>query len=123
MRLGEFLMEKGLLTVEQVGAVLETQNRTNVWFGTLALVLDYLDFDQIAEVVAEQRRAGGRFGEASVRLGLLVPEQVERILALQERKHVRFGEVAVAMQQIRRKDLAALLEEFAARREAAPGTP
>ncbi|MBK6404951.1 MAG: hypothetical protein IPF66_07870 [Holophagales bacterium] len=121
MRLGEFLMEKGLLTAEQVGAVLEAQNRTNVWFGTLALVLDYLDFDQIAEVVAEQRRAGGRFGEAAVRLGLLVPVQVERIVALQEKKHVRFGEVAVAMQQIRRKDLAPLLEEFVARREAEPG--
>lgn len=123
MRLGEFLMERGLLTAEQVEAVLETQNRTNVWFGTLAFVLDYLDFDQIAKVVAEQRRTGGRFGEAAVRLGLLVPEQVERVVALQERKHVRFGEVAVATQQIRHEVLAPLLEEFLTLHEAEPGTP
>ena len=71
MRFGEYLMERGLLTSDQVESVLEAQGRTNVWFGTLAYLLDYLDFDDIAEILAVQQRDGGRFGEIAARLGLL----------------------------------------------------
>ena len=119
MRFGEYLMERGLLTSDQVESVLEAQGRTNVWFGTLAYLLDYLDFDDIAEILAVQQRDGGRFGEIAARLGMLDGVQIERILALQEQKRVRFGEMAVALQVLSRERLAALLEEFLQHRESA----
>lgn len=112
MRFGEFLRERGLLGDADIERVLAMQNRTNLWLGTLAYILGYLEFDQIGEVLDEQRRLGLRFGEAAISLNLMTTEQVRQVVELQERKRVRFGEIAVAMEYVDRASLGALLEEY-----------
>lgn len=36
MKFGEFLRDKGILSDDDIKAILENQNRTNAWFGTFA---------------------------------------------------------------------------------------
>ena len=112
MRFGEFLRDKGVLNDTDIQAILDAQAKTNVWFGTLAYILGYLELDAIGEILVRQQHSGARFGECAVDMGLLTRDQVERVADLQERKRVRFGELAVSLQYLDRASLAAYLTEF-----------
>lgn len=112
MRFGEFLKEKGVLSDADIQAVLDAQAKTNVWFGTLAYILGFLELNAIGEVLVRQQHTRELFGECAVALGLLTEDQVERVADLQERKRVRFGELAVALRYLDRTSLAAYLAEF-----------
>jgi hypothetical protein len=112
MKFGEFLVGKGVLKSKDIEQILKIQEKTNVWFGTLAYVLGYINIEQVTQI---QLKDGGDprfFAETAVKLGFLTPQQVNKVLQLQNEKYLKFGEVAVALRRITAEQLRVFLEEF-----------
>ena len=113
MRFREFLRSRGILSDLDVLAVGQAQERHNVFFGTIAHLLDLLTVEQISTILERQSGTGRLFGEIAIELGYMTAEQVLRVLELQDEKHVRFGEMAVALRYITAEQLRDLLDEYA----------
>ena len=93
---GQYLLEKGRITSEQLVTALEQQKTVQAAIGILALERGLLTADQIKQILAEQRKTGLRFGEQAVAMGSLTQTQVDELVQDQEGNHrVRLGEVLV----------------------------
>src|SRR3972149_421897 len=94
---GQYLLEKGRITSEQLVAALEQQKTVQAAIGILALESGLLTAEQIKQILTEQRKTGLRFGEQAVVMGSLTQTQVDELLQEQEVSHrVRLGEVLVS---------------------------
>jgi hypothetical protein len=109
---GEYLKGEGILTDADIERIVEIQEKSNVWFGTLAYLLDLLRFEEIERIVAAQAASGRLFGEVAIELGLMSAADVEHVLDLQQRKRVKFGEVAVALDCLTPGELSDHLQAF-----------
>jgi CheY-specific phosphatase CheX len=92
---GQYLLEKNIITPQQLIEAVEYQESKNLKFGEYALSKGYLTEKDIERIRNEQRRVDMRFGEIAVKLNILTPEQVEEILRMQRNDHVFLGEVLV----------------------------
>jgi len=93
---GQYLLEKGRITSEQLVAALEQQKTVQATIGTLALERGLLTAEQIKQILSQQRKTGLRFGEQAVAMGSLTQAQVDEILQEQQASHrVLLGEVLV----------------------------
>lgn len=92
---GQYLLEKGKITREQLLEAVEHQKSINVSLGTVALEKGMLNPDQINKIHFEQRKTDKKFGELAVTLGLLTADQVDQILKAQMSRHVYLGEALV----------------------------
>jgi CheY-specific phosphatase CheX len=92
---GAFLIERGVITPEQLFEALEEQKRINLKLGEHAIRLGYLTPEQVEEIRKLQKREELRFGEAAVKLGYLTPEQVEQLIRIQKSSHKLLGDILV----------------------------
>jgi CheY-specific phosphatase CheX len=110
---GQYLLEKGRITSEQLAAALEQQKTVQAAVGTLALEKGLLTAEQIKQILAEQRKTGLRFGEQAVARGSLTQTQVDELLREQEVSHrVRLGEVLVSKGYLTLEMLEKELKEY-----------
>lgn len=93
---GQYLLEKGRITSQQLLLALELQKSIAMPVGTLALEKGWLTAAQIKEILEHQKRKNLRFGELAVQLGHLAQPQVDELLQVQQTSHrVRLGDVLV----------------------------
>lgn len=93
---GQYLLEKGRITSQQLLDALECQKNITTPIGTMALDRGLMTAEQIKQVLQHQRRNNLRFGEIAVAIGLLTQVQVNELLEDQEMTHrVRLGEALV----------------------------
>jgi CheY-specific phosphatase CheX len=93
---GQYLLEKGRITSEQLVTALEQQKTIRAAIGTLALERGLLTAEQIKQILNQQRKTGIRFGEQAVAMGSLTQTQVDELLQEQQASHrVLLGEVLV----------------------------
>lgn len=92
---GHYLLNKGLLTREQLAAALEHQKSVHVKFGVIAVDEGLLSPDQIEKIHDRQRQVDQRFGEIAVDLGFLTSEQVESMLSVQRQDHLLLAQAIV----------------------------
>jgi len=111
---GAFLVERGVITKEQLFEALEEQKKTNLKLGEHAIRLGYLTPEQVEEIRRLQKREEIRFGEAAVRLGYLKPEQVEQLIRIQRSSHKLLGDILVLKGFITRETLERELKLFEA---------
>lgn len=109
---GAFLVERGVITAEQLIEALAEQRKTNVKFGEHAIRLGYLTPEQLEEIRKLQKREDLKFGEAAIRLGYLTPEQVEQIMRIQKSSHKLLGDILVEKGFITREVLERELKFF-----------
>ncbi|KAF1690436.1 chemotaxis protein CheX [Pseudoxanthomonas koreensis] len=93
--LGQFLLERGVITAEQLQAATAAQRASNLLLGELAVREGLLDAAQAQRINERQRSDDRRFGDIAMELGLLEPAQVEALLARQKAARKLFGEVLV----------------------------
>jgi CheY-specific phosphatase CheX len=94
---GQYLLEKGRITSQQLSTALDSQKSVTSPIGILALEKGWLTADQIKQILDSQKRTNYRFGEQAVLSGLLTQAQVEALLNEQETSHrVLLGEVLVS---------------------------
>ncbi len=110
---GNFLLNQGVLTAEQVKNVLDLMDRTKVRVGTMAIKRGLLTGDQVTEIVHLQKQKDMRFGEIAVDLGYLKKEQIEELLNIQsEESTLQFGQAAVDLDYLSYGKLEAEMKEF-----------
>ena len=109
---GQFLIERGVLSAEQMLAALDDQRGRNRRFGSYALQLGYLRPADVQRIHAHQQMEDSRFGEAAVQLGLLSETQVQEILLRQRQDHIMLGELLVERGDVTPEVLASELTAF-----------
>ena len=110
---GQFLLERGRITSQQLLAALEFQKSISMPIGTLALERGWLSAMQIKDIIEQQRRKTLRFEELAVQLGYLTQAQVDELLQLQETSHrVRLGEALALKGFITLESLERELKEY-----------
>jgi CheY-specific phosphatase CheX len=107
---GQYLLEKGRITSQQLSTALDSQKSVSSPIGILALERGWLTAEQIKQILEMQKKSNYRFGEQAVLAGLLNQEQVNELLNEQDTSHrVLLGEVLIAKGYL---TLSALEKEF-----------
>lgn len=109
---GQFLLERGAITGDQLLQAVEHQRSMHQKFGSYALRFGYLTLDQINELHREQIYRPERIGELAVGRGFLTREQVEEILLRQKNDHLLLGEAIVKLGFMEREQLYLHLDEY-----------
>jgi CheY-specific phosphatase CheX len=109
--IGQFLLERGAITREQLLLATELQERRNRPLGAYAVERGYLTPAQAEQINREQQVTDRRFGELALTMGLLNDAQINDVLTLQKQGRIRIGEALVAAGAL---DAAGFEEHFAA---------
>jgi len=92
---GNYLLDKGNLTAEQLTQAVEYQSLKNLSLGEIAVRENLITLKDAETINDKQRVLDKRFGEVSISLGLLTEKQIEMLLAIQKKEKIFFGEVIV----------------------------
>lgn len=111
--LGQFLMERGVISPSQLLAAIEAQRASNPLLGELAVQQGLLDEAQARRINQRQRVEDRRFGDIAQEMGLLDAAQVDALLAAQKAGRKLFGQVLIEQGAISPQRLE---EELAAHR-------
>ncbi|EOS24198.1 hypothetical protein C806_02240 [Lachnospiraceae bacterium 3-1] len=109
---GNFLLNKGVITPEQLIEALKVQSSTHKKFGTLAIHSGYMSASEVADVYITQTHYDKRFGELAVELGYLTPEQVDKLLTIQLPNYMLLGQILVDKKIVTHIELENLITEY-----------
>lgn len=93
--LGHFLLNKGIITAEQLAAALEAKNNVKVRLGALAIDAGLMNAAQVDAVHEEQKRVDKRIGDIAVDMGYLSRENVDELLAKQKTANLVLGQALI----------------------------
>ncbi|KAF1685427.1 chemotaxis protein CheX [Pseudoxanthomonas broegbernensis] len=117
--LGQFLMERGVITPPQLLAAIQAQRASNPLLGELAVRQGLLSAAQARRINERQRVEDRRFGDIAQEMGLLDAGQLESLLAAQKAGRKLFGQVLVEQGVIDAQRLEAELAAHRAGQDAA----
>ncbi|WP_374013432.1 chemotaxis protein CheX [Pseudoxanthomonas koreensis] len=117
--LGQFLMERGVITPSQLLAAIEAQRASNPLLGELAVQQGLLDEAQARRINQRQRVEDRRFGDIAQEMGLLDAGQVDALLVAQKAGRKLFGQVLLDQGVIDPQRLDAELAAHRAEQDAA----
>ena len=110
---GQYLLEKGRITSQQLLHGLECQKQINTPIGIMALERGLLSAEQIKRILELQRRINRRFGEIAVEMKYLTQDQVDALLQDQDTSHrVLLGEALVTKGYLTLETLEKDLKEY-----------
>jgi len=109
---GQYLLEKGRITSQQLVDALEYQKSITAPIGALALDHGLLTVDQIKLILGRQLKSEKRFGELAVSLGLLTQARVDELLQTQSSHKLLLGEALMVKGYISVETLERELKEY-----------
>jgi CheY-specific phosphatase CheX len=109
---GQYLLEKGRITSQQLFEGLEFQKNVKPPVGVLALEQGILTAEQIKLVLARQSNGDKLFGEVAVSMGLLTRAQIDELLQRQTGHKIYLGEALIVKGFISIDVLAKELKEY-----------
>lgn len=112
MHFGRFLIERGLVTSDQVLAALDDQRRNSPFVGQIAIREGLLDPLQVLDVLEHTRTTGLSFGRQAIQMGFLSIHDFERLGFLQRRSYEPLGEILVRHGALPRKQLPECLHAY-----------
>jgi hypothetical protein len=89
---GQFLLQKGLLTAEQLCSVFEDEASVRVKLGILAIDKGWMTAAEAQEIHELQKTMDLRFGDLAVSKGYLNSYQVEELLQAQRSRHLSLSQ-------------------------------
>ena len=92
---GHYLLNKGVVTAQQLQAALEAMANTRVRMGALAIDAGIMTAEQVDAVHAEQRHVDKRFGNIAVDMGYITSDQVCELLAKQQTANIVLGQALI----------------------------
>ena len=110
--IGQFLLEKGLITRDALLAATEHQQRINLTLGELAVSKGLLSKAQADAINLEQQRTDKRFGEIAIAKNLLNSQQIDELLRVQKEQRVFLGEILIQQGNITREQFESELALF-----------
>jgi len=109
---GQFLLERGLINVDQLTEGLECQQNSNKLLGELAVENGMLKKDEILQICEWQLSQDKNFGQVAVEMGYLSEKELDRLVALQKERYLYLGEALVMLGVVTEEDLKRELELF-----------
>ena len=109
---GQFLLQKGLLTAEQLSCALQDENAVRVKLGVLAIDKGWLTAEEAQEIYNLQMTLDKRFGEIAVTKGYLGELQVEELLQTQHQRHLSLSQAILNRGYLDLSELTSALELF-----------
>ncbi|MCD6595789.1 response regulator [bacterium] len=109
---GQFLLENGAITTEQLKNALQYQQKLTVKIGELAVNKGILEQKDAKFINLEQRRTDKLFGELAVELGFLTQEQLNKLIIIHQNNHIFLGQILIDKGYIDSKKLSEFLDEF-----------
>lgn len=116
---GQFLLQKGLLTAEQLCCVFEDEASVRVKLGVLAIDKGWMTAAEVREIHDLQKTMDQRFGDLAVSKGYLNSFQVEELLQSQRSRHLSLSQAILDRGYLNLAELTPVLELYKA--EAAVG--
>lgn len=92
---GQFLLERGAVTREQLLEAVAYQEAKNLKLGDYAVSKGYLTAEQLTRINDEQQRTDMRIGELAVLMGMITRPKLDELLMMQKNDHVMIGEAFV----------------------------
>jgi len=93
--MGAFMVERGLMTKNQLDQVIKAQESNRAKLGVVAVSEKLMTIAQAEQVNALQASMDMRFGDIAVEKGYLTDAQVERLLKLQGNSYMAFVQAVV----------------------------
>ena len=109
---GEFLIEKKVVTGEQLQKAVALARKANLLFGETARTMGLISHADVERVHAAQRKEDLNFGDLCVKMGLLTMEEMKRVAEVQKKNRLHMGDALVRLGYIKAEDLPKLLAEY-----------
>lgn len=109
---GQYLLNKGYLTLEQLHEGLELQKDTRLKLGVLAVNAGYMSADEADKVNEKQKLQDKKFGELAVDLGYLKAGQVDELLSSQKFGHLLLGQALVDKEYMTLQEFEKAIKEY-----------
>jgi CheY-specific phosphatase CheX len=109
---GQYLLEKGVITKEQLLDAVAFQEEQNIKFGVYSMRKGYITKEQLENVLKEQKNSDMKFGEIAIKFRYLTPEQVLEIATKQQNDHIYLGTALVMKGHLSREILEQELKEY-----------
>lgn len=93
--LGNYLLNKGYVTSEQLIEALQYQKSVHLKLGVLAIHAGYMTASQVEQVHIMQTHETERFGELAIKAGFLTPEQTSALLNSQKPDYLLLSQALV----------------------------
>ena len=110
--LGNYLVETGKITKEQLAQTLTDQDTVRVKLGLIAVAEGMMTLEQTAEVNRLQALLDQRFGDIAVQKGYLTDEQVGKLLKKQGNAYLSFIQTMVDSQLLDMEDVELVINSF-----------
>ncbi len=106
MRFGDYLIEKGIVSKEDLNTALKFQTEKSLRLGALAVEDGLLTEQQLSVILDRQREveAAGLFGEIAINMKLLNKEQVSNLLEKQKEYDKITGQILVLSGALSKKE-------------------
>ncbi len=92
---GQYLLNKGLLSAQQLRDAFEHEKNTKVKLGVLAMNAGFMSAEQIEKVYKQQSKVDEKFGEIAVKNGYLSETQLKKLLSTQKQGHLVLSQYIV----------------------------
>ena len=93
--LGQFLLERGVITAPQLLAAIDAQRASNPLLGELAVRKGWLEAAQAQRIHQRQRVEDRRFGDIALEMGVLDQDRLDALLEAQKAARKMLGQVLV----------------------------
>ncbi len=115
MFFGEYLIQRGLMTEEDLHKALDIQTSERTPLGQLAVEQSFLNRKDLFRVLNEQRKTkekSKRFGDVAVELGIMTEKQLNELLKIQAENRKLIGAILVSTGVISGAQLVEALKGF-----------
>lgn len=110
--LGNYLLQKGIVTQDQLFNAMARLSQTHIKLGTIAIHEGLMTANEVDECLYIQTREDKRFGEIAVSRGYLSDEQVSELLSKQTPDYILLGQNLVEDGVISYEDLERIIFEY-----------
>lgn len=109
---GQYLLEKGYLTKDQLLEGIKYQKAINLKIGVLAIDKGFMTAAQVNEVVALQKGANKQFGALAIEKKYITADQIEELLSIQKSDRIYLGEALLEKGFLTLEQLEKYLREY-----------
>ena len=109
---GQYLLQKGTISKEQLLHCLEVQNSLNRKIGEIAIEEGLMLPEQVDKILKVQKRINKYFGQLTMQMGILKSKQLQNLLNIQKKHYINLEDIMAREKIILKEKLEAELEQF-----------
>lgn len=114
---GNFLLQKNIVTPEQLIAAIDKEATSHIKLGTLAMYHNLMTANEIDAIVVAQTHEDKQFGELAIERNYLTEDQVNHLLSEQSPEYLLLGQVLIEQGIISNADLEDLIIDYESEHE------